>query len=188
MNGPVYRYDEDAEDDSVRWPEYWDGRWFLHNHGGASIKHGLLLDPATDEDGGQPVYADSLRETLSWDGNYMDSKFGPDGALYVQVYDGFFRAEPDVGLYRYDYVGGPDTPGADPRDTPLGDLRVAFLGRRVGRRLVSLGLRRRDQLAAGERDAPVRGAGHVPGDADGHLRRRRRVVEDDRGGSRVGHG
>ncbi len=126
MNGPVYRYDEDAEDDSVRWPEYWDGRWFLHNHGGASIKHGLLLDPATDQDGGQPVYADSLRDTLSWDGNYMDSKFGPDGALYVQVYDGFFRAEPDVGLYRYDYVGGPDTPGADPRDTPVGDNRVAF--------------------------------------------------------------
>jgi hypothetical protein len=126
MNGPVYRYDEDAEDDSVRWPEYWDGRWFLHNHGGASIKHGLLLDPATDQDGGQPVYADSLRNTLSWDGNYMDSKFGPDGALYVQVYDGFFRAEPDVGLYRYDYVGGPDTPGPDPQDAPGGDNRVAF--------------------------------------------------------------
>ena len=104
----------------MRWPEYWDGRWFLHNHGGASIKHGLLLDPATDQDGGQPVYADSLRNTLSWDGNYMDSKFGPDGALYVQVYDGFFRANPNVGLYRYDYVGGPDTPGADPQDTPEG--------------------------------------------------------------------
>ena len=110
MNGPLYRYDDDAADNSVRWPAYWDGRWFLHNHGGASIKHGLLLDPATDQDGGQPVYADSLRNTLTWQGNYMDSKFGPDGALYVQVYDGFFRANPNVGLYRYDYVGGPDTP------------------------------------------------------------------------------
>jgi hypothetical protein len=56
----------------------------------------------------------------------MDSKFGPDGALYVQVYDGFFRAEPDIGLYRYDYVGGPDTPGPDPQDAPGGDNRVAF--------------------------------------------------------------
>ena len=47
MDGPVYRYDEDAADNSKRWPEYWDGRWFLHNNGGPSIKHGLLLDPAT---------------------------------------------------------------------------------------------------------------------------------------------
>jgi glucose/arabinose dehydrogenase/type 1 glutamine amidotransferase len=126
MDGPVYRYDEAATDDSVRWPEYWDGRWFLHNHGGPSIKHGLLLDPATDQDGGQPVYADSLRDTLSWEGNYMDSKFGPDGALYVQVYDGFFRAEPDVGLYRYDYIGGADTPGANPQATQIGTRRVRF--------------------------------------------------------------
>jgi glucose/arabinose dehydrogenase/type 1 glutamine amidotransferase len=133
MNGPVYRYDEDADDDSVRWPEYWDGRWFLHNHGGASIKHGLLLDPATDQDGGQPVYADSLRNTLSWQGNYMDSKFGPDGALIVQVYDGFFRANPNVGLYRFDYIGGPDTPGPDPQATLAGGRRVAFsIGRSGG--------------------------------------------------------
>ena len=48
-------------------------------------------------------------------GSYMDSKFGPDGALYVQTYDGFFRAGPNVGIYRYDYVGGASTPSAAPR-------------------------------------------------------------------------
>ncbi|MET0817102.1 MAG: ThuA domain-containing protein [Solirubrobacteraceae bacterium] len=115
MNGPVYRYDDDAQDDSRRWPAYWDGRWFLHNNGGASVKHGLLLDPDTDQDGGQPVYADSLRNALSWPGSYMDSKFGPDGALYVQTYDGFFRANPNVGITRYSYIGGPDTPFANPQ-------------------------------------------------------------------------
>ena len=114
MNGPVYRYDAEADDDSRRWPEYWDGRWFLHNNGGASVKHGLLLDPATDQDGGQPAYADSLRTTLTWPGAYMDSKFGPDGALYVQTYDGFFRAGPNVGITRYSYIGGGNTPGANP--------------------------------------------------------------------------
>ncbi|HEY6594611.1 MAG TPA: ThuA domain-containing protein, partial [Asanoa sp.] len=133
MDGPVYRYDANASDTSRRWPAYWDGRWFLHNHGGASIKHGLLLDPATDQDGGQPVYADSLRNMLSWQGNYMDSKFGPDGALYVQVYDGFFRAGPNVGLYRFDYVGGPDTPAPDPQANPDGTRRFAFsIGRSGG--------------------------------------------------------
>jgi glucose/arabinose dehydrogenase/type 1 glutamine amidotransferase len=133
MDGPLYRFDASASDNSRRWPAYWDGRWFLHNHGGASIKHGLLLDPATDQDGGQPVYADSLRNTLSWQGNYMDSKFGPDGALYVQVYDGFFRANPNVGLYRFDYIGGADTPGPDPQSSPAGKSRVAFsIGRSGG--------------------------------------------------------
>jgi glucose/arabinose dehydrogenase/type 1 glutamine amidotransferase len=126
MDGPVYRYDEDAADNSRRWPRYWDGRWFLHNSGGPSIKHGLLLDPATDQDGSQPVYADSLRDMLTWDAAYMDSKFGPDGALYVQVYDGFFRAGEAAGIYRYDYVGGPPTPGASPKAFPRGGLMVDF--------------------------------------------------------------
>ena len=44
----------------------------------------------------------------------------------MQVYDGFFRANPKVGLYRYDYIGGPDTPDPDPRATPAGGRRVAF--------------------------------------------------------------
>ena len=92
------------------------------------------------------MYADSLRNTLSWQGNYMDSKFGPDGALYVQVYDGFFRANPNVGLYRFDYIGGPDTPGPDPQATPAGGTPGRVLDRRVGRRLVPVGLRRRRQL------------------------------------------
>jgi hypothetical protein len=127
MDGPLYRYDAGATDNSRRWPQYWDGRWFVQNFGGDSIKHGLLLDPATDQDGGQPIYADSLRSMLNWGpGSYMDSKFGPDGALYVQVYDGFFTAGPQAGIYRFDYIGGPDTPGPDPQAAPSGNRRAAF--------------------------------------------------------------
>ena len=126
MNGPVYRYNAGA-DNSRRWPEYWDGRWFLHNNGGPSVKHGLLLDPETADEGGLPVYADSLRTTqMSWQGSYMDSKFGPDGALYVQTYDGFFRAGPNIGMYRFDYIGGAPTPGASPKAFPIGSNRVRF--------------------------------------------------------------
>ena len=119
FNGPVYRYEE-GEDNSARWPEYWDGRWFLQDFGNSSAKHGLLLDPATDQDGGKPVYADSLRNFVNWNNNYMDSKFGPDGALYVQVYDGFFTTGPGAGMYRIAYTGGPDTPNPDPQWTTTG--------------------------------------------------------------------
>jgi plastocyanin len=123
FNGPVYRYDADAEDNSARWPEYWDGRWFLQDFGNNSAKHGLLLDPATDQDGGKPVYADSLRGVLNWQANYMDSKFGPDGAYYVQVYSGFFSTGPQAGLYRFAYTGGPDTPNPDPQWATTGTTR-----------------------------------------------------------------
>ena len=122
FNGPVYRYEEGA-DNSARWPEYWDGRWFLQDFGNNSAKHGLLLDPATDHLGGQPVYADSLRGVLNWQANYMDSKFGPDGAYYVQVYSGFFSTGPQAGLYRFAYTGGPDTPNPDPQWATTGTPR-----------------------------------------------------------------
>src|SRR5215212_8341011 len=56
----------------------------------------------------------------------MDSKFGPDGALYVQVYDGFFRAGPNAGIWRFDYVGGAPTPGSAPRAFPIGGYDVSF--------------------------------------------------------------
>jgi PKD repeat protein len=56
----------------------------------------------------------------------MDSKFGADGALYVQVYEGFFRAEQNAGIWRFDYTGGANTPGSNPTAFPRGGNRVAF--------------------------------------------------------------
>ena len=171
MDGPVYRYDGQATDDSRRWPRYWDGRWFLHNSGGPSIKHALLLDPETDQDGSQPIYADSLREALDWDAGYMDSKFGPDGALYVQVYDGFFRAEPAAGIWRFDYTGGPATPGAAPQAFPIGGNEVSFSKGASGGVVLRVGLRRRlAGLDRGGPDARVRDRRDAHGHADRHLR------------------
>ncbi|HEX5620697.1 MAG TPA: PKD domain-containing protein [Solirubrobacteraceae bacterium] len=134
FNGPVYRFDDDAQDNSARWPEYWDGRWFLQDFSNNSAKHALLLDPATDQDGGKPVYADSFRGVLNWQNNYMDSKFGADGALYVQVYDGFFTTGPGAGLYKFSYTGGPDTPNPDPQWSTTSTARqIRFsLGRSGG--------------------------------------------------------
>ena len=64
----------------------------------------------------------------------MDSKFGPDGALYVQVYDGFFTTGPGAGLYRFSYTGGPDTPNPDPQWSTTSTARqIRFsLGRSGG--------------------------------------------------------
>ena len=72
----------------------------------------------------------------------MDSKFGPDGALYVQVYDGFFTTGPGAGMYRFAYTGGPDTPSPDPRVEHDRDAAAdPLLARLLRRRLVRVGLR-----------------------------------------------
>ena len=127
MDGPVYRYDPETADPSVAWPEYWSGRWFMFDWNNNSVKHALLMDPETDQDGSQPIYADSLRGVLNWQANYMDSKFAPDGSLYIQVYQGFFDIGAQAGLYRFTYTGGGPTPGADPQWEATGNpLEVQF--------------------------------------------------------------
>ena len=45
--------------------------------------------------------------------NPMDMQFGADGAFYLLTYgDGFFTANPDAGMYRFDYVKGQRAPQA----------------------------------------------------------------------------
>ena len=45
--------------------------------------------------------------------NPMDIQFGKDGSLYLLTYgDGFFAANPDAGMYRFDYVKGQRAPKA----------------------------------------------------------------------------
>ncbi len=115
MSGPVYRYDEQSNSET-KWPEYWDGKWFVGDfYDGSQPRHALLMNPANAGSGGLPVHAESLEEIVpEGEGgirNLMDWKFGPDGALYVLDYGrGFFTAHEKSALWRVTYEGGPPTP------------------------------------------------------------------------------
>ncbi|WP_420341074.1 ThuA domain-containing protein [Streptomyces xinghaiensis] len=115
MNGPVYRHDAGG-DSAVKWPEYWDGKWFVGDfYDGEQPRHAVALDPDTADKGGLPVHAESLDGIIpaGRDGirNLMDWKFGPDGALYVLDYGrGFFTSTDESALWRVTYRGGPPTP------------------------------------------------------------------------------
>ena len=134
MSGPVYRYNGAAASDARRWPAYWDGRWFVHDFSGGNAKSfGFTFDDATAEAGGQPSYVDKMSPFLSWaGGSYMDSKFGPDGALYVQTYDSYFEHGSNDGLHRITYTGGPDTPGPDPQWEAAGAAIAFSIGKSGG--------------------------------------------------------
>ena len=95
MSGPVYRYDEDLESDT-KFPEHYDGRWFILDHHRGHIKTVEL-----DEDE-QVVAIDDFMPGQAWIG-LMDGEFGPDGSLYV-LEGGAFGPTANAGLYRVDYV------------------------------------------------------------------------------------
>jgi PKD repeat protein/glucose/arabinose dehydrogenase/type 1 glutamine amidotransferase len=62
--------------------------------------------------------------------NPMDMQFGADGAFYLLTYgDGFFAANPDAGMYKWEYVKGQRAPnavlGTDKTDGPA-PLSVQF--------------------------------------------------------------
>ena len=59
MTGGFYR--KPAGDQPNAWPSYWEGRWFVADYAGSNnIRHAMLMDPATESTGGQPIAADSL--------------------------------------------------------------------------------------------------------------------------------
>lgn len=118
MNGPLYRYDA-ASDSAVKWPSYWDGKWFVGDfYDGDQPRHAVLTDPKTVGRGGLPVHAESLKKIIPVGQggirNLMDWKFAPDGSLYVLDYGrGFFTSHTDSALWRVTYQGGGPTPAAD---------------------------------------------------------------------------
>jgi hypothetical protein len=118
MNGPVYRFDA-AGDSAVKWPAYWDGKWFVGDfYDGDQPRHAVLTDPRTVGKGGLPVHAESLKKIIPTGTggirNLMDWKFAPDGSLYVLDYGrGFFTSDSNSALWRVTYKGGGATPAAD---------------------------------------------------------------------------
>jgi glucose/arabinose dehydrogenase/type 1 glutamine amidotransferase len=127
MSGPIYGYDEDAPEGNGRWPEYWEHRPIVVDHYNGHIRHALLFDEDELGEGGLPVWADNMKSIIPAFGNYMDSKFGPDGALYVQSYGGgFFTIAGNYGLWRVTCDDCADTPGPDPQYEAVGAGEYQF--------------------------------------------------------------
>jgi glucose/arabinose dehydrogenase/PKD repeat protein len=115
MGGPVYRFDHDNEA-ATKFPEYWDGKAFFGEFSRDYAMAFTIPDfdgPVTKLEPFLPNTALNAMGMPPWD-NPMTLEFGPDGSLYVLEYgDGFFRPNPDAGLYRIDYVQGTKGPRAD---------------------------------------------------------------------------
>ncbi|WP_461032473.1 PQQ-dependent sugar dehydrogenase [Streptomyces mayteni] len=105
MAGPMYRYDEAADDSPTRFPEWFDGRRFLYDWTTDWIQ--------TTRFDRRLTTPRDMREFLPGMDfvKPMDMEFGPDGSLYVLEYgNGWGSSNDDAGLYRIDYVEGNRTP------------------------------------------------------------------------------
>ncbi|MWV31754.1 PQQ-dependent sugar dehydrogenase [Rathayibacter iranicus] len=120
MGGPVYHFDE-ANTSTSKFPAYWNEKTFF-----GEFSQDYIAAFTLDEDRAVTHIEDFLPNTALSQAaqpihdNPMDMEFGPDGSMYVLEYgDGFFRANPDAGLYRIDYAEGNKAPQARFTATPL---------------------------------------------------------------------
>ena len=121
MGGPIYHYDEENES-TTKFPAVL-GRQGVHGEFSQDYVCAFSLDGAD----GPVTHIERLpAERRARDAagmpitdNPIDFEFGPDGSLYVLDYgDGFFRPNPDAGLYRVDYIAGNKAPARPARRDP----------------------------------------------------------------------
>jgi hypothetical protein len=121
MTGPIYRYDGDLVSD-VKFPPHFDHGWFMidfnrgdkattvgGNQGRGVTRVGFLnenLDGFTDL---QDIFQASNGHNLY---GPIDAEMGPDGALYIVNYAGWFNSNVNTNISRMIYTGNcqPDEP------------------------------------------------------------------------------
>ena len=132
MGGPVYHYDADNPSED-KFPEYWDRKAFF-----GEFSQDYIAAFTLDWDAYEVTHIEDFMPNaeMTFDDvppidNPMDIEFGPDGAMYVLDYgDGFFRANPDAGLYRIAFAQGNKAPRPSFTATPISSseapLEVTF--------------------------------------------------------------
>ena len=111
MGGPFYDYDA-ALDSDTKFPEYFDGKSFFYEWARNKMYSVTLSDTAPDPSRGVEKVNPFLPQEQFL--APIDSKFGPDGSLYVLDWGGGFgRDNPNSGLHRVDYIQGSRSPIAE---------------------------------------------------------------------------
>ncbi|WP_084105379.1 PQQ-dependent sugar dehydrogenase [Demequina sp. NBRC 110056] len=133
MGGPTFHFDPDGP--ASQWPEYWDGKAFFYEFSQDYIAALTIPDPD-----GPVTHVEQVLPNEALTDNVqaitdspIDMEFGPDGSLYILDYgNGFFRQNPEAGLYRVDYAAGNKSPtaviSADPISSSTAPLSVTLDG------------------------------------------------------------
>ncbi|SIM55347.1 ThuA domain-containing protein [Micromonospora cremea] len=111
MGGPFYQYDPQLQSDT-KFPAYYDGKPFFYEWS----RNKMYSIIPTGDGNVEKVNPFLPQEQFLAP---IDSKFGPEGSLYVLDWGGGFgRDNPNSGLYRIDYISGSRSPEAKATATP----------------------------------------------------------------------
>lgn len=113
MGGPTFHYNADGPE--TQWPEYWDGKTFFYE-----FSQDYIAAFSQDDPDGEVTHIENVLPNAALKNNLqaitdspIDMEFGPDGSMYILDYgNGFFRQNPEAGLYRVDYAPGNKSPAA----------------------------------------------------------------------------
>jgi cytochrome c len=105
ITGPIYVYDP-ASPSPIKWPPHFDGAWFVTDWTqgtGTSGFQGAKIFKL--KEGGEGL-ADSVKwfQKLGWL-HPISFGQGPDGALYIVNYSGFFSSDAGTHIGRLEYAG-----------------------------------------------------------------------------------
>lgn len=98
MAGPIYYSDLFPDSSKVKFPDYFDGKWFIYEWARSWIQVVTF-----DEEGDLARIEPFLPE---WEiSKPIDMEFGPDGAMYLLEYGAnYFADNPDARLVRIEYA------------------------------------------------------------------------------------
>jgi glucose/arabinose dehydrogenase len=112
ITGPIYRYDGDLNS-SVKFPPHFTRKWLVSDFNG----DGQKITAYTLSDDGTKITGTDVGVTGVLMHGPLDMQMGPDGALYINNYDGYRTSGTNTGLVRVEYTG--DCRPADPKlETP----------------------------------------------------------------------
>ncbi|MDB5047129.1 MAG: secreted glycosyl hydrolase [Fibrobacteres bacterium] len=107
ITGPIYRYDGDLNS-SIKFPPHFTRKWLVSDFNGDANK----ITAFTLNNDGTQITAQENVIGIPLHGP-LDMQAGPDGALYVNNYDGYRTSGPNTGLIRIEYIG--DCHPAEPK-------------------------------------------------------------------------
>jgi cytochrome c len=100
ITGPIFRYDGDLNS-SIKFPPHFTRKWMVTDFNGDGNKMTLFT---LDEDAARITASEQVLGAIPLHGP-LDMQQGPDGALYVNNYDGYRTVGTNTGIIRIEYTG-----------------------------------------------------------------------------------
>jgi cytochrome c len=132
VTGPIYHYDPSLKS-TVKMPPHFDGKWMVSDFN-QNLTRVLTLDAAGDKVTDNRILFASGKFT-----NPLQMDIGPDGALYVLEYAGFFSSTANTRIVRMEYTGSclPATVAAAPAPLAPRSIASAFVNASLERAIVT---------------------------------------------------